>query len=215
MTNCTGVPTPVALQLNPEVTAAGAQDYTRAWRTVSDVISSLQVSLYNLQTCVNTITGGASPATAVQPVGPADVVGVLTTYAREDHIHEGVHDVGGATGSIIVGTGLSLTGHTLSVTGGITSSITKITVANSPYAVLPADFLIFANTAGGPITVNLPAAASFTNRIIIVENTGTINAVTVGGATGITSITNTSGFTSVWYISDGANWFSFTNSQGN
>lgn len=219
MTNCTGVPTPVAVSLNPEVTTTGAQDYTRAWRTVSSMLSSLQVSLSNLQTCVNTISGGASPATTVQPVGPSDVVGVDTTYAREDHVHAGVSDVGGATGSITVGTGLALAGNTLSATGGggaIGSTVpTVITVAASPYTPVTADFLIFANTAGGPITVNMPSAATLPGRIIIVQNTGTINAVTVGGASGITTLTNVSGFTSVWYISDGTNWFSFSNSQGN
>lgn len=217
MTNCNDAPTPVALQLNPEVTAAGNQDYTRAWRTVSTLLTNLQTALFNLQTCVNSITGGATPSASVTAVGPSSVVGVSPDYSRGDHIHAGVSDVGGATGSITVGTGLSLTGNTLSALGsGIGSTPpTTITVAASPYAPVTADFLIFANTTGGPITVNLPSAAALPGRIIIVENTGTINTVTVSGATGITSIVNTTGFTSVWYISDGSNWFSFSNSQGN
>lgn len=118
MTNCNQVPAPVAVQLNPEVTTTGAQDYTRAWRTCSQILSSLQTSLFNLQTCVNTITGTGTPATSVTAVGPSSVVGTSTNYARQDHVHAGVSDVGGATGSIIVGTGLTLTGNTLSTSGG-------------------------------------------------------------------------------------------------
>lgn len=217
MTNCNGVPTPVAVQLNPEVTSSGVQDYTRCWTTLSNLLTSLQTSLFNLQTCVNTISGGASPATTVQPVGPSDVVGVDTTYAREDHVHAGVSDVGGATGSITVGTGLALAGNTLSTTGGgggpFASPPTKITIAASPYTPPASNVVIFADTSGGPITVNMPAASL--DGVIVIMNTGTINTVTVGGATGITTIANTSGHTSVWYISDGTNWSSFTNSQGN
>lgn len=117
MTNCNEVPTPVTLQLNPEVTTTGAQDYTRAWRTVSQVLTSLQSSLFNLQSCVNSITGG-TPATSVTAVGPSNVVGTGLDFARQDHVHAGVSDVGGATGSIAVGTGLTLTGNTLSASGG-------------------------------------------------------------------------------------------------
>ena len=41
-----------------------------------------------------------APAVSVQAVGSANVVGVLPSYAREDHVHSGVTSFNGATGAV-------------------------------------------------------------------------------------------------------------------
>lgn len=120
----TDIPQPVQLALNPEVTPNG-QDTTRAWRTVSEFLTKIQGWLYGLQTYVNTL-GGTSPATTVQPVGPAGVVGVSPLFSPGDHAHEGVHSIGVAgtplTGDILLGAGLSQAGNTISASGGGSSA---------------------------------------------------------------------------------------------
>lgn len=47
---------------------------------------------------------------------------------------------------------------------------TRISVANSPYAVQPTDYLILVDTAGGPVTLNMSAAAARGNREVEVKD---------------------------------------------
>lgn len=75
-------------------------------------------------------------------------------------------------------TGANPTFATLTTTGGRINSTTRITSADSPYAVLATDEIIFVDTDSGAVTVNLPAGVDGTHYRII--NCGTSgNAITV------------------------------------
>lgn len=50
---------------------------------------------------------------------------------------------------------------------------TSISFANSPYAVLPTDYLILVDTSGGAVTINMPLAATRANLPVeIKDSTG-------------------------------------------
>lgn len=170
-----------------------------------------------------------SAGTSVTPVEQAGIIGAANSFSPSDHAHEGVHSVaatgqpmvtGDATFSVSGGMLINQSGNNIdfsAVFGTILPQ--KITIANSPYAVGPGDFVIFVNTAGGTVTVQLQSPAANPGRLVVIGNRGTVNPVTVtssvGTVIGITSIVNVTGFNFVWYISDGSDWFSFTNSTGN
>lgn len=65
-----------------------------------------------------------------------------------------------------------------SVFAGLSAATVRIGVANSPYTVLSTDKVIFCDTSGGAITVNLPAGTE--GRHYKICNTGS-SAVTVAG----------------------------------
>lgn len=93
---------------------------------------------------------------------------------------------------------------------GIGAKVSEITAAT--YAVVDADFSLIANRAG-TITLTLPAAASYTDRMLLVRTitantvvSGASNVVPVaGGAAGTAILAGTAG---KWAIlqSDGTNW---------
>lgn len=89
---------------------------------------------------------------------------------------------------------------------------TKKTSANSPYTVLSGDWAIYYDASGGNSIVNLPAAASNNNRILLVKRLNASNRVTVkaNGAELIdgsnTYILN-SQYASVMLHCDGTQWW--------
>lgn len=95
----------------------------------------------------------------------------------------------------------------------LTTSQKTIVFADSPYTVLAADATLFADATGGPITVNLPAAAANAGRIITVKKIdSSANEVTIdpnGAETLDGAVTQSIGvqYTSYSMQSDGANWF--------
>lgn len=92
-----------------------------------------------------------------------------------------------------------------------TRTIATITVAASPYAAA-AGSIVLANANGGPITVDLPAAASATGQSVVVNKTdSSSNAVTLDGdgaetINGSATETILQQFASVEVTSDGSNW---------
>lgn len=95
--------------------------------------------------------------------------------------------------------------------GATTKSIASITVGDSPYAVA-INTVVLADASGGPITVQLPAAAGVTGRVVLVNKTdGTGNAVILDGAgaetiNGLPTESLTIEKSSVEVTSDGTNW---------
>jgi hypothetical protein len=169
-------------------------------------------------------------STTVTPVVAAGVVGTLTSYAREDHAHQGVHSVSKVGQPQIVGdmllqegTGFVIgqAGNTLTLNAIFGTIPPKVVnFGGSPYAVGGGDFVIFADTTAGAVTIQFAGIAANTGRLVVVENTGaTGNSVLLtcspNSIVGISTLVNVTGKTSVWYICDGTNWYSFTNSVGN
>lgn len=92
--------------------------------------------------------------------------------------------------------------------------VTSVDHTPSPYLVTAADYIIAATTAGGTLTVQLPSAVTYPNRIIIVKDVGgnaAANNITVSSAAGNIDGGATypidANYESVTVFSDGANWF--------
>lgn len=94
-----------------------------------------------------------------------------------------------------------------------TQNVKTITSADSPYTVLPSDDIVLLNTAGGNITLTLPALGTlvagkeFTFKKIAAANTVTINppgGVTIDGAA---SYTLTNNYRTVGMTHDTSNYF--------
>lgn len=208
------------------------------WRRVYAELTSLRADLNSMKPAPVTPTPNISPTppiippsagVTVNPVEPANNVGILPSYSASDHAHEGVHSVKvfgdiALTGDVVFeqGTGFLLgqSGNNIIFNAVFGTIPPKIVVAGaSPYTVLGGDFVIFADTTAGPVTIQFTGGAPNTGRLVVIVNQGTVTPVTVtnlsGGVIGITSIVNTTGKTAVWYISDGSNWYSITNSTGN
>lgn len=95
-----------------------------------------------------TNTAPPAPATTVTPVAAANVVGVLTTYAREDHVHEGVH-------SLTAGTNISVSAPdgdpTISVIGLGNASVNYTEMSGAGNTLVPGgqgNFYVFGNHQG-------------------------------------------------------------------
>lgn len=90
-------------------------------------------------------------------------------------------------------------------------SLTTITSAASPYTATTAQDVILANTVGGNITVNLPAAATATIPITIKKidaaNTLTLDPNGAETIDGSTTVAITVQYQSVTLVSDGTNWY--------
>lgn len=216
------------------------------WRRIYDLNTKLEARVSALESGVAAPSTTTPPnitplppvipgsaGTTVNPVEATSVVGILPSWSASDHAHAGLHSISVSS----IGFNPDITGDaTLSTGGGInllqagqniqisaligTIPPTKITHASSPYAMGGSEFIVFADTSAGAITINMPAPAATNGRFLIIMNMGapgnTVTVVaTVGSMVGITSLVNVSGKTAVWYISDGTNWYSFTNSAGN
>lgn len=78
--------------------------------------------------------------------------------------------------------GTNLTGN-LNVNGGVSLSVTVVTNALSPYAVVDTDDFIACDGVGGAITINLPATPLTGRTIAVCDSTGhsAANNITVSG----------------------------------
>lgn len=93
----------------------------------------------------------------------------------------------------------------------IATTVSK-TNSDSPYTVLATDQVILCNATSGAITVNLPAAASYSGKVLIVKKTdSSFNAVTLDGNStetidGSETTTLNTQYESVTIVCDGSNW---------
>jgi hypothetical protein len=102
-----------------------------------------------------TVTAAPTPATTVQTVGAADVVGASALYARQDHVHQGVHKITGgadAFGDVVfTGAGVSQSGNTFTFSGG--SGISGIAVQDNDTLVATEAALDFEDSGSVTWTV--------------------------------------------------------------
>ena len=95
-------------------------------------------------------------------------------------------------------------------------TITAISDSDSPYTVLPADDIISADSSGGAVTINLPAAASSAKRVIVISgvNGGGSTSITADGSDsetidGATTKAISTDYGSMQIYCNGTAWFSF------
>lgn len=106
-----------------------------------------------------TLTVSVSPATSVTAVGSTGVVGTATTFAREDHVHAGVHKITGSTDAlgdlVFTGVGVSQSGNTFTFSGGGSG--------------MPADILVF-SPGGSALNWAVPASLTEFNASILLRS---------------------------------------------
>tara|TARA_R110000868_G_scaffold62962_3_gene189957 strand:- start:10856 stop:12025 length:1170 start_codon:yes stop_codon:yes gene_type:complete len=94
----------------------------------------------------------------------------------------------------------------------IITTVAKV-FADSPYTALQTDQTIFCDATSGAITVNLPAAASSTGKVLTIKKTdSSTNAITLDGNAsetidGATTTTLNTQYESVKIVCDGSNWY--------
>lgn len=178
------------------------------------------------------LSGGGSPASTVQPVGAIGGVGTSTNYAREDHVHQGVHSLavsgnGGLTGDVVLAAGsgvtLSQSGSQITIAAGgggwTTGIVTKVSL---PYTIGSTEQIVV--VIGGTGGLTLPLAANYPNRLLCVKNGtgGALSPVTFyvapQGSDAIDTRTSynyqlnpigSTAYVEAWFVSDGRNtWWS-------
>ena len=125
-------------------------------------------------------SGSGTPATTVQDVGATDTAGTSTNYAREDHVHKGVHKIHGtadASGDLVFnGSGVSQSGNTFTFGGGggmnwiwdgifdtrVTGETLTTPVPNGVSVPNLSEAVVFTlNNAGADLTFELPSSAAY------------------------------------------------------
>jgi hypothetical protein len=102
----------------------------------------------------------------------------------------------------------------------VNETITSIDDSDSPYTVLATDRTILADSTSGAITINLPAAASNTGRVLKIKKTNAGgNLVTIDGNSAETidgEATATLWFQNDVYelVCDGSNWYALNEAVG-
>ena len=83
--------------------------------------------------------GAGTPAATVTSVAAVAVVGTSTNYAREDHVHQGVHKVTGTSDTfgdlILTGAGVTQSGNTFTFAGPAGTPASTVTTVNATSAV--------------------------------------------------------------------------------
>ena len=83
-----------------------------------------------------TLTVSVSPAGTVTEIGPASVVGTATRFAREDHMHRGVHKITGSADTVgdivFAGAGVSQAGNTFTFSSGGGGAVSASVLVFSP-----------------------------------------------------------------------------------
>lgn len=89
----------------------------------------------------------------------------------------------------------------------------SVTTKTTTYTATADETVILASSSGGPWTLTLPAAASFTNKDLLIKKTdSSLNAITIDGngsetIDGATTTTLNTQYESVRIVCDGSNWF--------
>lgn len=116
---------------------------------------------------------------------------------------------------ITLGAGLTMTGTTLSASGGgggITRSINNISGTTSAGSTSNTDYVY--NATSGTFTITLPTAVSNTNLYVIKNSgTGIITVATTSSQTidGVTTQVIPTQYSSISVVSDGSNWILLDN----
>lgn len=101
---------------------------------------------------------------------------------------------------IIGGAGIAVAGnaiaHTLTITATGSAGVTYTAVSASPYVVLVGDYYISVDCSGGPITIQLPNAATLGQIFIIKDRTGSAgtNNITIQSVNGIVTLDTATSF---------------------
>ena len=98
-----------------------------------------------------------------------------------------------------------------------TDSIQTVTVANTPYTILPTNDYLYVDTSGGPITMILPDPTQFgfAKQYFIVDSTGSFNTnnltLSPHSTEEIEGLAANKVFSTQWggwtVATDGTNWF--------
>ncbi|MCW3097971.1 MAG: hypothetical protein JWL77_3589 [Chthonomonadaceae bacterium] len=171
-----------------------------------------------------TLTVSVSPATTVTEVGAANVVGTAARFAREDHVHRGVHKItasADAVGDIaFVGTGVSQSGNTFTFSSGGSAVPTNVLIISPGAAAftwaVPAALTEFKGSTSHRSQHDLTNATQA--RIVLVVPTGLSTPLSVptlfaqystnGGGTWI-SLDGGSGPSLLWSAGTGvSSWVS-------
>lgn len=187
-----------------------------AAKTCSVGIYSLYREAGTLKQCENGVEDALGGSSGVTPGGTAndlqvnDGAGGLAAYAGDDcdpgDFVTGVDEEG------------TVTCDTAGGGGGGPLSVVEIDSTDSPYTVttcLPTSssgLLILADTTGGSITINLPAASGETGNPCDVKKIAAANTVTLDGNSGETiddaaTFAFTANYASYTITSDGDEWY--------
>jgi len=198
--------------------------YTFAGATSSIPLSQLDANFltyvtlgttqFQLGDTVTTVNGLSFSNITVNATTSYDAIrinqtGTGNSFVVEDAVNpDSTPFVINTDGNVSIGTTSTLL--KLSVTGSVGFNA-PVTVTASPYTVLSTDNWIIVNRAG-TVTVTLPAAASWTGRIITIKTiqsavfSATSNVVPIGSATAGTTILAPTAGKFATLVSDGTNW---------
>jgi hypothetical protein len=198
--------------------------YTFAGATSSIPLSQLDANFltyvtlgttqFQLGDTVTTVNGLSFSNITVNATTSYDAIrinqtGTGNSFVVEDAVNpDSTPFVINTDGNVSIGTTSTLL--KLSVTGSVGFNA-PVTVTTSPYTVLSTDNWIIVNRAG-TVTVTLPAAASWTGRIITIKTiqsavfSATSNVVPIGSATAGTIILAATAGKFATLVSDGTNW---------
>jgi hypothetical protein len=135
--------------------------------------------------------------------------GSNATAARSDHNHGTLPATNGDNfGSAAAR--WDFFGADVNFSGKHVEGLTQIDDGDSPYTLNAADYRIQAQTGAGAITINLPAAASHTGRVIKVKRVGGNNVVLDANSSetidGAATLTLDADYESVTLFCDGSGW---------
>lgn len=135
--------------------------------------------------------------------------GAASTAARSDHNHGTLP----ATGGDDFGSSAArwdFFGADVNFSGKHVEGLTAIDDTDSPYSLGASDYRLQVATGAGAVTINLPAAASNTGRVIKVKRVGANNVVLDGNSSetidGAATLTLDADYESVTLFCDGTGW---------
>lgn len=140
------------------------------------------------------------------------VGGLLPKFITNPGASTLIGDIDGGTtvGGVAVGSGLTLSGGTLSATGGGGGRNVPVTKTTT-YTMVAADSTVLADATSAPFTVTLPVSPTAGDEYNVKKIDSTANAVTVQGSSGnidgAANITIGTQFDSLSFTFDGTNWW--------
>lgn len=170
-------------------------------------------SVSSAVTVSGTVTGGGGAHTTIQPTLTINYI-IKTNPDTSFLVATGVMSLGGMTGTVACGTGLSCSGQTISVAGGGTGPnglAASIRTTTSSYTATINDYGILVNAASGAVTITLPSSPSVGQVILVKKIDPTSNFVTVSGngktIDGMPSQIISSQWSSLALQCDGSSWY--------